>query len=71
MPEGEEHRLWWRKTETARRARQGIEAVLDWAHSRGYREGENPARYDGNLEFSLPKKHLRAAAACPRDVKTV
>jgi len=48
--------LWWRKTETASRVRQRIEAVLDWARTRGYRDGENPARWAGHLEYSLPKK---------------
>lgn len=52
----DEKRLWWRKPETASRVRQRIEAVLDWARHRGYRDGENPARWQGNLEHSLPKK---------------
>jgi integrase len=52
----DENRLWWRKTETASRVRQRIEAVLDWAKTRGYRSGENPARWNGHLEYSLPKK---------------
>jgi integrase len=44
------------KTETASRARQIIEAVLDWAKARGYRDGENPARWRGHLATMLPKK---------------
>jgi integrase len=48
--------LWWRKTETASRVRQRIEAILDWARTRGYRAGENPARWQGHLENLLPKK---------------
>jgi hypothetical protein len=52
----DEKRLWWRKPETASQVRQRIEAVLDWARHRGYREGENPARWEGNLEYSLPRK---------------
>jgi integrase len=56
-------RLWWHKTETASRVRQRIEAILDWAHTRGYRTGENPARWDGHLENLLPKKtKVRAVA---------
>jgi integrase len=44
------------KTETASRARQIIEAVLDWAKARGYRDGENPAWWRGHLATMLPKK---------------
>jgi integrase len=33
-----------------------IESVLDWATARGYRTGENPARWRGHLENLLPKK---------------
>jgi len=39
--------LWNVKTETARRVRGRIEVVLDWARVRGYRSGENPARWRG------------------------
>ena len=35
--------MWTEKPETASRVRGRIEAVLDWAKVRGYREGENPA----------------------------
>jgi integrase len=44
------------KTETASRARQIIEAVLDWAKARGYRDGENSARWRAHLATMLPKK---------------
>jgi len=33
-----------------------IERVLDYAKIMGYREGENPASMNGNLEFSLAEK---------------
>jgi integrase len=33
-----------------------IEAILDWAAARGYRKGDNPARWKGHLENLLPKK---------------
>lgn len=46
--------LWPTKTETASRLRGRIEAVLDWATVRGYRSGENPARWRGHLEALLP-----------------
>jgi integrase len=48
--------LWSGKTETASRVRGRIEAILDWAKVRQYRAGENPARWRGNLEHSLPKR---------------
>jgi hypothetical protein len=44
------------KPETASRVRGRIENVLDWATARGYRQGENPARWRGHLENLLPKK---------------
>jgi integrase len=48
--------IWTAKAETAGRVRGRIEAVLDWATSRSYRRGENPARWRGHLENLLPKK---------------
>ena len=48
--------IWASRTETASRLRGRIEAVLDWAKARGYRDGENPARWRGNLENLLPKR---------------
>jgi len=47
--------IWRSKTETATRLRQRIEATLAWATTAGYRRGDNPARWDGNLEHVLPK----------------
>jgi integrase len=48
--------IWTTKAETASRLRQRIEAVLDWARVRGYREGENPARWKGHLDQTLPAR---------------
>jgi len=48
--------IWREKPETASRVRGRIENVLDWATARGYRQGENPARWRGHLENLLPKK---------------
>lgn len=48
--------IWVTKTETASRLRGRIEKVLDWANARGYREGENPARWRGLLQNLLPKR---------------
>jgi len=46
--------IWMDKTETAKRLRQRIEAVLRWATVSGYRDGENPARWKDNLAERLP-----------------
>ena len=46
--------IWTTKAATASRVRQRIEAVLDSATARGYRSGENPARWRGHLESLLP-----------------
>lgn len=47
--------LWTTKTETAVRLRGRIEAVLAWATVRGYRSGDNPARWKGHLDAVLPQ----------------
>jgi integrase len=48
--------IWPTKPETASRLRGRIEAVLDWATVRGYRKGENPARWRGHLSKLLPAR---------------
>jgi integrase len=48
--------LWTTKPETAGRVRGRIEAVLDWAKARGFRIGENPARWRGHLSNLLPAR---------------
>jgi integrase len=48
--------IWTKKPETAVRVRGRIETVLDWAKVRGFRDGENPARWRGHLDHILPKK---------------
>jgi len=47
--------IWRTKTETASRLRGRIEQVLDWAKTRGHRQGENPAAWRGHLDKLLPK----------------
>lgn len=47
--------LWIAKTETASRLRSRMEAVLAWATASGYRKGDNPARWKGNLDALLAK----------------
>jgi integrase len=48
--------LWLEKTETASRVRGRIEAVLDYAKARRWREGENPARWRGHLDDLFPQR---------------
>jgi integrase len=48
--------IWKTKTETASRLRGRIERVLDWATVRGYRQGDNPARWRGHLDQLLPAR---------------
>lgn len=48
--------IWNEKPETARRVRGRLEAVIDWARARNWREGENPARWKGHLDQLLSKR---------------
>jgi integrase len=48
--------IWTTKPETAGRVRQRVEVILDWAKVRGYRNGENPARWKGHLDVLLPAR---------------
>jgi integrase len=47
--------IWTTKSETASRLRGRIERVLDCATVGGYRKGDNPARWKGNLDAILPR----------------
>jgi hypothetical protein len=47
--------IWTTTTETASRLRGRIENVLDWATTKHYRTGDNPARWRGHLDKLLPK----------------
>lgn len=51
--------IWTEKPETASRLRGRVEKVIDWATVRGYRTGENPARWRGHLDKLLPKLEKR------------
>lgn len=55
--------IWAEKTETASRLRGRIEAILSWATVAGHREGDNPARWKGNLSEMLPKPSKLAKVA--------
>lgn len=61
--------IWTEKTETAKRVRGRVESVLDWATTRGYRTGENPARWRGHLSNLFPNpsklKTVQHHAALP------
>ena len=53
--------IWREKPETASRLRGRIEAVIDFATARGWRTGENPARWRGHLDHLLPARSRIAA----------
>ena len=63
--------IWNEKPETASRVRGRIERILDWARVRGYREGENPARWRGHLDKVYPARakvrKVKHHAAVPID----
>jgi len=50
--------IWNRIPETAARTRMRMEAVIDYAKAQGWRGGENPARWKGHLENTLPKRQV-------------
>jgi integrase len=47
--------IWTTKAETASRVRGRIEKVLDAAKAKGFRGGENPARWRGHLDHLLSR----------------
>jgi len=46
--------IWGTRPETAKRLRGRIENILAWATVRGFRCGDNPARWRGHLDKLLP-----------------
>ncbi|MGH7097853.1 MAG: tyrosine-type recombinase/integrase [Stellaceae bacterium] len=48
--------IWQTKPETAKRVHGRIEAVLDAAAVRGWRDSPNPAQWKGNLAHILPPR---------------
>ena len=62
--------IWTTKAETASRVRGRIEKVLDAAKAKGFREGENPARWRGHLDHLLPRPRSCLAAITPRCLTT-
>ena len=62
--------IWERLPETAKRLRGRIEKVLDAAAVRGFRTGENPARWRGHLQSLLSEAqgaHARPSCGAPYD----
>ena len=61
--------IWLTKHETASRLRGRIEAVLDYGKAMGWRTGENPAVWRGNLRILLPHyskaRNVKHHAAVP------
>jgi integrase len=52
--------IWQSKSETASRIRGRVERVLDFATVKGWRSGENPARWRGHLKNALPARQKLA-----------
>jgi len=48
--------IWTQIPETATRLRGRIELVLDYAAAKGWRSGDNPARWRGHVAHMLPKR---------------
>ena len=61
--------IWSTKHETARKVRGRVEAILDWAAAKEYRDGDNPARWKGPLGELLgiqgPEKAAQRHAMLP------
>ncbi|WP_210485542.1 tyrosine-type recombinase/integrase [Microvirga antarctica] len=50
--------IWMTKPETARRVRQRIRAVMDWAKASGFRDGDNPVE---GVQKGLPRQNGRGS----------
>lgn len=48
--------IWQTKSATAAKVRGRLEVVLDYAKAKGWRDGENPAAWHGNLALFLPSR---------------
>ena len=59
--------IWHSRNYSARGFRGYIEQALDLATVLGWREGDNPARWSGNLEYLLPnhKPEVKHVPAMP------
>jgi integrase len=61
-------KIWLTKPETAKRVRQRIGTVMDWAKAAGYRTGDNPINGIAKGLPSQPKKQKHHAALPYSDV---
>ncbi len=62
--------IWTTKKETARRVRQRLAVVLDWARAAGHRSGDNPVELIGDALPRHPKTDRHHAALAYADVPT-
>ena len=60
--------VWQRLPDTADRVRLRIESVLNYAKSLGFRDGDNPATWKGNLQFAYTKVSGHHAALPYREI---
>jgi len=57
--------VWQSAPETGARLRGRVEAILDWATVSGYRSGDNPARWNGHLQYLLAAPRKRRVEHLP------
>lgn len=57
--------IWLGKPETARRVRQRLRTVFDWAKTHGHRTGDNPI---GGIEHGLPRQKDKVAHHVALDI---
>lgn len=48
--------MWTKMPESGGKLRERIETLMDAAKARGWRSGENPARWRGHMQHMLPKR---------------
>lgn len=48
--------VWQHHSETGRKVRMRLEAILDYCEFNGWRQGDNPARWRGNLDQVFPPR---------------
>jgi integrase len=56
---------WEKVPETAARLRGRVESILDWCTVSGFRQGDNPARWSGHLEYLLAAPRKRRVEHLP------
>lgn len=53
--------IWGEKAATAAKVRGRLETILNFCKAKGWRDGENPAAWRGNLELFLPPRTISHA----------